>query len=215
MSCLELRSVNFYWTNIVLYCIVLLKRQEIKFTHKVVEYNGSEVYISEYCAAVQTTATYSESAFDYLSSIIIDTTPQHGRHFFDVNCQVCTGKIPDPLYSDDHKAAGLVHATPADETAQSDDTVTAPAVVDMSRDPRRSRSVQVVNSATTAAVKTEISKPEPPLKPEPSPRESVTAVPLKSEQSTVKSPTSTTSMVLPPLPAYQLWVTSCYSVSLL
>ena len=178
-----------------MYCIVLLKRQEIKFTHKVVEYNGSEVYISEYCAAVQTTATYSESAFDYLSSIIIDTTPQHGRHFFDVNCQVCTGKIPDPLYSDDHKAAaGLVHSTPADETVQSDDTVTAPAVVDMSRDPRRSRLVQVVNSATTAAVKTEISKPEPPLKPEPSPRESVTAVPLKSEQ----------SMVLPPLPAYQL-----------
>ena len=31
-----------------------------------------------------------DPAADYLSSIIIDTTSQHGKHFFDVNCKVCS-----------------------------------------------------------------------------------------------------------------------------
>jgi len=75
------------------------------------------------CADEQPTAAYSESAFDYLSSIIIDTTPQHSRHFFDVNCQICTGKIPDPLYNDDQKSSSTAtRATPAGETVASDDT---------------------------------------------------------------------------------------------
>ena len=161
------------------------------------------------CADRQSTASYSDSAFDYLSSIIIDTTPQHGRHFFDVNCQVCTGKIPDPLYDDDRKSAITAQATTSDETAVSEDTASAPAVVNMSRDPRRSRAVQVANPVVPAAVvvKTELQKPETPVKLEPSPRETPILELVKSElPPTPKSPTSNASMVLPPLPAYQLWV---------
>ena len=30
---------------------------------------------------------------DLLSSILPDTTDQHGKHLFDSNCSVCTGKI--------------------------------------------------------------------------------------------------------------------------
>ena len=155
----------------------------------------------------QSTATYSDSAFDYLSSIIIDTTPQHGRHFFDVNCQVCTGKIPDPLYDDDRKPSVVAQATPGDETAASEDAASTPAVVNMSRDPRRSRAVQMANPVVpaAAAVKTELQKPEPPPKPEPSPQETPILELVKSElPPTPKSPTSSASMVLPPLPAYQL-----------
>jgi len=89
----------------------------------------------------------------------------------------------------------------------SEDTASAPAVVNMSRDPRRSRAVQVANPVVpaTAAVKTEIQKPEPPVKLEPSPRETPILELVKSElPPTPKSPTSSVSMVLPPLPAYQL-----------
>ena len=30
---------------------------------------------------------------DILSSILPDTTDQHGKHLFDSNCKVCTGKL--------------------------------------------------------------------------------------------------------------------------
>ena len=32
---------------------------------------------------------------DVLSSIIIDSTINHGKHFFDLNCKICTGKQPE------------------------------------------------------------------------------------------------------------------------
>ena len=32
-------------------------------------------------------------ANDLLSSIIVDTTPNHGNHLFDVNCKICSGKV--------------------------------------------------------------------------------------------------------------------------
>jgi len=105
----------------------------------------------------------------------------------------------------------MTHAAPGDETTASEDTGSTPSVVDMSRDPRRSRPVQTANTVTAppaapAAVKTELPKPEPPLKQEPSPKEHLTTELVKSELlPTPKSPTSSsTSVVLPPLPAYQL-----------
>jgi len=157
----------------------------------------------------QSTTSYSESsAFDYLSSIIIDTTPQHGRHFFDVNCQVCTGKIPDPLYDDDRKSSITARATSGVETAE--DSGAAPAVVSISRDPRRSRAVQMTNTVTAVSAakpKTELVKSEPPPKSEPSPslQEAVITEPVKSELPlTPKSPLSSASVLVPPLPAYQL-----------
>ena len=151
----------------------------------------------------QSTASYSDSAFDYLSSIIINTTPQHGRHFFDVNCQICTGKIPDPLYDDDRKSSVTTHAAPGDDTVTTEDAGSTPAVVNMSRDPRRSRPTPV--TAAAPAPKTELPKPEILPKPEPSPRESSIVESVKSEMPpTPKSPTPTTSIVVPPVPSYQL-----------
>jgi len=105
-----------------------------------------------------------------------------------------------------------------DETAASEDAGSTPSVVDMSRDPRRSRQIQPTSSSSAAAaaavVKTEPSKQSPSLKPEPSPREPVLMEFAKSEllvaksepPSTPKSPTTTTTapLLLPPLPAYQL-----------
>ena len=168
------------------------------------------------CINEQSTASYSDSAFDYLSSIIIDTTPQHGRHFFDVNCQVCTGKIPDPLYDDDRKpstATAVMHAPPGEETASAPESTgsSAPFVVDMSRDPRRSRQVQPASSASGAAVavKMELVKPEPPPLPPlppplpPPPREPATTEPVKPEPP--PTPKSPISIVPPPPPSdYQL-----------
>jgi len=107
--------------------------------------------------------------------------------------------------------------------AASEDVGPSPSVVNMSRDPRRSRQAQTTNlasstataAAAAASVKTEPSKPSPSLKPEPSPREPVLMELAKSEllvkpepPSTPKSPTATSAapLVLPPLPAYQLWV---------
>jgi len=103
-----------------------------------------------------------------------------------------------------------MRVTPADETPVSDDAGSTAAVVSMSRDPRRSRQVQIPNPVAASAPKTEPIKSEPPplppSKPEQSPREPVISVSVKPElPATPKSPpASTMSMVLPPVPAYQL-----------
>lgn len=101
-------------------------------------------------------------------------------------------------------------AATGDETTASEDTGSTPSVVNISRDPRRSRPVQTTNVVTAPpaapAVKTELPKPKPPLKQEPLPQEPLSTEPVKPDVPlTPKSPTSSSaSIVLPPLPAYQL-----------
>ena len=36
------------------------------------------------------------SPVDFMSSIIMDTTSQHQKHIFDLNCKICTGRVPVP-----------------------------------------------------------------------------------------------------------------------
>jgi hypothetical protein len=36
------------------------------------------------------------SPIDFMSSIIMDTTSQHLKHIFDLNCRICTGRVPVP-----------------------------------------------------------------------------------------------------------------------
>jgi hypothetical protein len=54
------------------------------------------VYIEHNLQDSQKSSLPYHPAADYLYNVIIDTTAQHGKHFFDVNCKICTGKVPMP-----------------------------------------------------------------------------------------------------------------------
>jgi hypothetical protein len=103
----------------------------------------------------QQIAPYSDTGYDYLSTMILDTTAQHGRHFFDVNCQICTGKIPDPMYDEEHKITGLASSSirSAADDRRDDFSAISAAVPDFSRDPRRSKA-----ATTSSPVNSNMSK---------------------------------------------------------
>lgn len=109
--------------------------------------------------AIQPKSPYYDPSYDFLSSIIVDTTPQHGNHFFDINCKICTGKIPEPLYYDANKAS---HVAPKEEVAPPIAIEAEPVVyskptkdderaatIEFSRDPRRSKGGVVTSNLGT------------------------------------------------------------------
>lgn len=95
---------------------------------------------------------YYDPNYDYMSTLIIDTTTQHGHHFFDINCKVCTGKVPDPMY-DEPPSTRLSRPLPQvkeegysdvkamqSEIVVHEEVVSPPsAIFSLSRDPRRSK----------------------------------------------------------------------------
>ena len=96
-----------------------------------------------YCQQI---TPYNDMGYDYMSTMILDTTQQHGRHFFDVNCQICTGKIPDPMYDEELNKSAASAAVPTYSAARADERheethAIQTTIPDFSRDPRRSKTV--------------------------------------------------------------------------
>ena len=75
-----------------------------KKTHKgevEVEEEGEEDLSSLSVAEPKKEAPKIDPKADVLSVILPDTTEQHGKHLFDSNCRVCTGKIVPHTESSD------------------------------------------------------------------------------------------------------------------
>ena len=152
--------------------------------------------------------SYNDAGYDYMSTMILDTTSQHGRHFFDVNCQICTGKIPDPLYDDERsKQAASSWPTASRGTGQTSEGGRTPAhTTDMNRNP-----VQALDTMRVAAQAPEHSRrDEPGLAPGSVLSASdVTRDPRRSKQNAMGSPVQAKispgiPAVAPPQPAYPL-----------
>jgi len=99
-----------------------------------------------------------------MSTMILDTTQQHGRHFFDVNCQICTGKIPDPMYDEELKKPAVPSYSAARFTDERHEETSAAAATlpDFSRDPRRSKAVTASSPVNLGGAKVTTAKPPIP-----------------------------------------------------
>ncbi|XP_032817643.1 uncharacterized protein LOC116946639 isoform X3 [Petromyzon marinus] len=136
---------------------------------------------------------------DIMSSMLTDTTDQHKAHLFDLNCKICTGRMPPPSEETTAKKVkfSLPTASSASPTKRTDSTLDRPTTHSLA-EPTPIADVSSPIATPTSQVSTQAMQdsPEEPAEPVAVPA----AVSGGTPESSSASPTSV-AFTAAPLPA--------------